>query len=584
MLSINSDSDSIVPKDISHDAEKHSYKVLYVMNQHRKLNTKLCDTILQVNETIFPVHRSILSVCSPYFLAMFNGDMKESRERVIVLKDIRADILEIIIDYVYSGDIHLNSENVEAVLEHATCLQFCEVKQLCCDFLEKQIDSHNCIGIRKFAALHFCKTFLEKIDKYIIKNFMDVVLGEEFASLPLDVLKSIISSKTLNVDGEERVYESVLKWIKSDIEHRQCHLKELLECVKLPLVPVQYIMNNVDNEPLVKRSLSCRDLLDEAKNYLLQPENHAVMRSYRTIPRLSTTGLLFAIAGKQTGEVITDKCECFSIYEGKWAPIAPLTVNRQQLGVCELNGKIFAMAGSDGQNRLNSVEVYWEDTNCWKAATPLHNGRSGLVAASLGDAVYAIGGYDGNNCLTSVERFDPAVGTWHLTAPTNMGRSFPAAATLNGRIYVIGGNDGSTFLSTCECYDPLTNKWSYITPMNGSRAGIGCAVLDGKLYVAGGFDGMNRLELVEMYDPRSNAWTNITPMNAGRDGACIVSYAGYLFALGGIDGPSYLDTVEYYDPSTMKWYDSVPMITSRAASGLAVLENSFLIHNPSYEL
>ena len=62
-------------------------------------------------------------------------------------------------------------------------------------------------------------------------------------------------------------------------------------------------------------------------------------------------------------------------------------------------------------------------------------------------------------------------------------------------------------------------------------------------------------------------------MTSCRDGVSLASYGGYLFAIGGIDGPSYLNSVEYYDPDNDTWIPSQAMITSRAAAGVAVLNN-----------
>ena len=252
-----------------------------------------------------------MAACSPYFLAMFNGELKESKQKVIVLKDIKAEVFELIIDYVYTGDLDVNIENVEGILELATQLQFCEVRQICCDFLEQQLDPVNCVGIRKFAHLHHCKSFLQTVDNFLKKNFIEVLNSEEYTLLPYNVLHDVVSCDDLNVDCEERAYSAILKWVKYDVTERGTNFHSLLSEIRLPLLSIRFIMNHVDNENLVKNNLECRDLLDEAKNYHLQPETHSALRTPRTLPRNSTVGLLFAIGGKEAGEAITNKSEYF---------------------------------------------------------------------------------------------------------------------------------------------------------------------------------------------------------------------------------------------------------------------------------
>ena len=60
-----------------------------------------------------------------------------------------------------------------------------------------------------------------------------------------------------------------------------------------------------------------------------------------------------------------------SLYQNEWKEIAPLNRQRQQLGVCELRGRVFAIGGSDGLHRLNSVEIYSPESNAWSETTSL---------------------------------------------------------------------------------------------------------------------------------------------------------------------------------------------------------------------
>ena len=289
----------------------HSIMVLKTLKKYREDNIKLCDLKLQVEDQVLPVHRSVLAACSQYFYTMFSGELKESNQSTVVLNDIKAATLKLIIDFAYDGEIDINSRNVEDVLSLATQLQFNQVCDLCCNFLEQQLDVRNCINIRSFAALYHCTSFIIKIDFFIENNFKDVVSSDDFNNLPFSVLQSLISSHKLNVDCEESVYNAIMKWIKYDTKQRCKQLLALLKEVRLPLLSKKFMMLYIDNEELIKSDMNCRDLLDEAKNYHMYPEMRASFRSKRTMPRYSTIGLLFAIGGKETGEQITNKMEYY---------------------------------------------------------------------------------------------------------------------------------------------------------------------------------------------------------------------------------------------------------------------------------
>jgi hypothetical protein len=53
----------------------------------------------------------------------------------------------------------------------------------------------------------------------------------------------------------------------------------------LPLVNARFLISTVGDEPLIKGNPECRDLVDEAKNYLLLPNERQHMQGPRTRPR-----------------------------------------------------------------------------------------------------------------------------------------------------------------------------------------------------------------------------------------------------------------------------------------------------------
>jgi hypothetical protein len=60
---------------------------------------------------------------------------------------------------------------------------------------------------------------------------------------------------------------------------------QVLHHVRLPLVNARFLISTVGDEPLIKGNPECRDLVDEAKNYLLLPNERQHMQGPRTRPR-----------------------------------------------------------------------------------------------------------------------------------------------------------------------------------------------------------------------------------------------------------------------------------------------------------
>jgi kelch-like protein 20 len=94
-------------------------------------------------------------------------------------------------------------------------------QDICCEFLKKQLDASNCLGIRAFADTHACRDLLRIADKFTQHNFSDVVESDEFLMLPMAQLIEIISSEELNVRSEEQVFNAIMAWIRHDVSQRR---------------------------------------------------------------------------------------------------------------------------------------------------------------------------------------------------------------------------------------------------------------------------------------------------------------------------------------------------------------------------
>ena len=549
----------------------HARNVLTKVHSLR-CHKKLCDVVLRAGGQEIYTHRAVLAACSSYFLAMFTHEVIESEQKTVEIRDMDPAVLASLVDYAYTGEITITVENVQEVLAAASLLQMTEVQDICCVFLKQQLDASNCLGIKNFAEANGCSQLSDIIDTFARMHFRDVALGSEFLNNSWENTATLISSDCLNVAREEEVFTAVMQWVRQDPSERSQHLPCLIEHVRLPMLSVPFLMSEVDVDPLVRQSIECRDLLDEAKRYHLLPaERDTRSSNARFMPRRSTVGTLYAIGGKESSESITRSVETFAPLDDKWRDTTGMIVRRQQLGIGVLDGKVYAAGGSDGSLRLSSVECFDPSTSFWSFVAPMSTCRSGVGVGVVGGAMYAAGGYDGRSCLSSVERFDLDKNLWSPVTQMSTRRSFPGVAVLNDKLYIFGGNDGTSFLNVVEAYDPHINRWCTLMPLGKPRAGIGVAVLGQQIFVAGGNDGTCRLDSVEFLDVRSGKWHSASKMISSRDGVCLCTVGANLIAVGGINGPSYLKTAEMYDPVNNSWEMIAGMDTCRAAAGVAVV-------------
>ncbi|XP_046329513.2 kelch-like protein 18 [Haliotis rufescens] len=534
---------------------------------------KLCDVTLKVGDQKFSAHRIILAATIPYFHAMFTHDMVESKQDEIGMQGIDASALESLVNYAYNGRVEINLNNVQSLLIAASFLHLQSVKEACCDFLKDRLHPQNCLAVRAFADQYMCSGLVEAANKYIQNNFRQVSSTEEFLNLSHTDMVDIISRDELNVTNEEQVFESALKWVKHLMENRKEALPELMVKVRLPLLTPQYLSDKVATEELIKSSLQCRDLLDEARDYHLMPERRTLLQTFKTRPRCCTDvpGIIYAVGGLTSSGDSLSTVECFDPVVGRWKVAEAMSTMRSRVGVAVLNGYLYAIGGYNGMDRLNTVEVFEQESKRWKKVSAMNCKRSALGAAALNSKLFVCGGYDGVSSLKSVECFDPKSNMWSMMTSMQKYRSAAGVAVLHGDIYACGGHDGLSIFDSVECYNTTTGQWRTIANMNSKRCRLGVAALNGKLYAVGGYDGAVFLKTVERYDPGSNTWEYVLPMKMKRSRVAVAATYGKLYAIGGYDGQANLNSVEMYDPESSTWTFVASMSAHEGGVGVGVV-------------
>lgn len=190
-------------------------------------------------------------------------------------------------------------------------------------------------------------------------------------------MQDLISNSQLNISSEEKVFTAVLNWIKHDLTERKKHIAELISHVRLPLLNRDFLMANVETEPLVREDPLCKELLLEAMKYHLLPEQRSSLVSCRTLER-KPEGMkpyIFAVGGGSLF-AIHNECEVYSPKTNLWTQISPMISRRSRAGVSSLRKMLWVVGGYDGENDLATAESYNPLTNLWQQITPMGTKRS----------------------------------------------------------------------------------------------------------------------------------------------------------------------------------------------------------------
>ncbi|KAG1682372.1 Ring canal kelch protein [Nymphon striatum] len=95
-------------------------------------------------------------------------------------------------------------------------------------------------------------------DQFIEKNLNDISKLQIFKVIEFNYLKLLMKSNNLVVPDEKRIYEIAIEWLNVDIQTRQQFGQQLMEDVRFPLMPNEFLLQIsgheiIQNSKLIKR-------------------------------------------------------------------------------------------------------------------------------------------------------------------------------------------------------------------------------------------------------------------------------------------------------------------------------------------
>ncbi|KAK3100035.1 hypothetical protein FSP39_013760 [Pinctada imbricata] len=540
--------------------QSHALTVLHGLNEQRKSNT-LCDVVICVEDQEFPCHRNILAACSPYFLAMFTGDMKESKEREVKIDGMSPDIMKQLIDFAYTADISITQENAQQLLSAANLVQIHTIIQACCNFLESEMDPSNCLGIHCFAEAHVCDELSDKARQYVIEHFSEVARQEEILLLPKDKLIEFIKQDDLHVESEEIVLDAILLWVKHDPKHRVQQLADVFQYVRLPLVSPYYLFDKVDTDQLLMSAPGCRPYLDEAMKYHILKDRRIEMSSPRMVPRrcMAVNTVVYITGGEIYNRNYLNCVEGYSLDGGTWVKLKELPFSRcHHCSVVSEDSHLYIAGGyNKEQVVVSNVMRYERYLDKWIKVASMNVPRAKFGMAALDGYIYAIGGYDGTLKLSTVERYCPHTNKWTYVTSLPFPISTVMAASLNGHLYCAGGVvDPSNYcVDLFQRYDPSTDKWEQLCPLPSARTLNGLVAVRGKLYAVGGkVEHVYQTKELLTYSLEDDTWTSLPKLFKSRYDPGVAVIGNKIYVLSGHDGEnSFYSSIEVFDVDTNEW-------------------------------
>jgi hypothetical protein len=157
---------------------------------------------------------------------------------------------------------------------------------------------------------------------------------------------------------------------------------------------------------------------------------------------------------------------------------------RRAVGLALLVASCIALAGTEPAGVPVQAQA---QPAAWGERAPLLLQRSEMSIAVLGGRIFAMGGYPGARITSdAVQIYDAATDSWSLGPPLPRPLHHTMAAVVDGRLYVIGGEAGNPnqaetlgFQDSVIVLDDQAGTWLPRAAMPTARSGGGAGVIDG---------------------------------------------------------------------------------------------------------
>ena len=513
------------------------------------------DVTITAGKESYQGNKLILSCYSEYFEEEFR--CKNKNKISVEVENTDGKSLKFLLDYLYTGSIAINSNNVLKILYGPDQLRLKEVKQYCWEYVESLEKSSFtpdfCFDILEAAKKLKNLRVQEIVYNYIISNYHNVSNSTLLKNLPYGRFFSFLMDlKKCYFVNHDQFCQSIVEWTKYEEQEIEKHFSLLFKLVDLNRISSTYF-KKINDEDLIQENEVCIKLINEAllqkqletckktNNFLkvlsiggtasaskvveVYNSSGLTNRIYPGLPEsrpfqssLSLNNVVYSIGGsssqrsKRKLENLGESQKVFSLdltrKTIKWEENVSLNEKKRHVGATVFKNAFVVCGGNSLCKALSSCEYLKPEVNGWRKCSPLKYSRFAHQLVTCKQSLFALGGWNGKNYLSTVEKLVDLKQTWHEVTPMQEARGWFSAVSLNGFIYAFGGkNQNGKIMRSTEKYNCLKQKWSFCSNMKIGRYRHSACVFNGKIIVVGGINYKNQIvKEIEIYDPVTKVW------------------------------------------------------------------------------
>ena len=142
----------------------------------------MSDITFIVEEQPVYAHKLML-MRSPYFRALFLGDMRESRLSTIRIEQVRHSVFLSVLEYLYTDNLRIELDYAMELFQAADLFCIPRLKTMCEKRMIQSITVENAATIFYGADMHTAHSLRRKALKYMLAHFEEISKTESFEEM-----------------------------------------------------------------------------------------------------------------------------------------------------------------------------------------------------------------------------------------------------------------------------------------------------------------------------------------------------------------------------------------------------------------
>ncbi|KAG0255815.1 hypothetical protein DFQ27_006060 [Actinomortierella ambigua] len=197
-------------------------------------------------------HSQILSARCPYFAAAFQAHWKEASEGIFRKPNIEPEVFDIILQYLYTGEIKAPWDLIPQLIEAAQELQLSDLVSDCEEYACQSITEETVFQIIAMSFCHDLSKLQSKVFEFFDQNAQSLVEIDDLFTLDHDTLVKVLSRDTADLD-ELTVWKTIVRYAyhRNGYDHKCCPLLQFPKPPGRMIVEVPTASEVSDQEPAI---------------------------------------------------------------------------------------------------------------------------------------------------------------------------------------------------------------------------------------------------------------------------------------------------------------------------------------------